>query len=42
WGETGPYKGLWYASEAFVRYKTLNVVINKEGLPKSIAEKLGL
>lgn len=42
WGETGPYKGLWYASEAFVRYKTLNVVINKEGLPKPIAEKLGL
>src|SRR5690606_10590869 len=23
WGETGPYKGLWYASDSFVRYKTM-------------------
>ena len=42
WGETGPYKGLWYASEAFVRYKTTNVVINKAGLPKAIAAKLNV
>ena len=40
WGETGPYKGLWYASEAFLRYKTMSVVINKNALPKSIASKL--
>ena len=25
-GETGPYNGLWYASDAFVRYKTMSVV----------------
>lgn len=42
WGETGPYKGLWYASEAFVKYKTTNVTINKNGLPKAIAEKVNL
>ena len=42
WGETGPYNGLWYASEAFVRYKTTNVTVNKEGLPKKIANKLNL
>ncbi|HTN68162.1 MAG TPA: C1 family peptidase [Dysgonamonadaceae bacterium] len=42
WGEAGPYNGIWYASEAFVRYKTTNIVINKEGLPKSIANKLNL
>ena len=42
WGETGPYKGLWYASEAFVRYKTTNVMLNKKGLPKAIGEKLNL
>ncbi len=42
WGETGPYKGLWYASEAFVRYKTTNVMLNKKGLPKAIAEKINL
>ena len=27
WGETGKYKGVWYASDAFVRYKTLNIVV---------------
>ena len=42
WGETGPYKGIWYASEAFVRFKTTSVTLNKEGLPKAIAKKLNL
>lgn len=42
WGETGKYKGIWYASEAFVQYKTMSIVINKESLPKAIKNKLGL
>ena len=42
WGETGKYKGIWYASDAFVRYKTLNVVVHKDALPKSIKKKLGI
>lgn len=42
WGETGPYKGLWYVSEAFVRFKTMNAVIHKDALPKSIAKKAKL
>ena len=42
WGETGKYKGLWYASEAFVKYKTISVVVNKESLPKDITKKLNL
>ncbi len=42
WGETGPYKGLWYASFPFVKYKTLSIVLNKKALPISIAKKLGL
>ena len=42
WGETGKYKGVWYASDAFVRYKTLNVVVHKDALPKHIAKKLGI
>ena len=42
WGETGPYKGLWYASEAFVKFKTTNVTINKAGLPAAIATKLNV
>jgi hypothetical protein len=42
WGETGAYKGIWYASEAFVKYKTMSIVINRGALPKYIAGKLGL
>ncbi len=42
WGETGPYKGLWYASYPFVRYKTLSVVLHKDAIPAAIARKLKL
>ena len=42
WGEAGKYKGVWYASDAFVRYKTLNIVVHKDALPKDIAKKLGI
>lgn len=42
WGKTGPYEGIWYASEAFVKYKTLSIVLNKAGLEKETAKKLGL
>lgn len=42
WGKTGPYEGIWYASEAFVKYKTLSIVLNKAGLQKNVAKKIGL
>ena len=42
WGEAGKYKGLWYASKAFVRYKTMNIIVHKDALPKEIAKKLGI
>ena len=42
WGETGKYKGIWYASEPFVRAKTLNIVVHKDALPKDIKKKLGI
>ena len=42
WGKAGKYEGLWYASKAFVRYKTMNIVVNKNALPKEIAKKLGI
>lgn len=42
WGETGPYKGLWYASDPFVRYKTMSIVLHRDAIPASIAKKLGL
>ena len=42
WGESGKYKGIWYASETFVKFKTLNIVVHKDALPKDIAKKLGI
>ena len=42
WGDAGKYKGIWYASDAFVRYKTLNIVVHKDALPKDIKKKLGI
>ena len=42
WGVTGAYDGVWYMSEAFVKGKTLNFVVNKKALPKDIAKKLGI
>ncbi len=40
WGEAGTYKGIWYVSEAFVKYKTISLVVNKEAVPKDIAGKV--
>ena len=42
WGEAGTYKGIWYASKAFVRHKTMNIVVHKDAIPEAIAKKLGL
>ncbi len=42
WGDSGKYHGIWYASKSFVRYKTMNIVVNKKALPKAIADKLGV
>ncbi len=42
WGEYGPYKGMFYATKAFVAYKTMNIVIHKDAIPAKIAKKLGI
>jgi len=42
WGTDNKYKGTWYASEAFVAYKTMNILINKEAIPADIRKKMGL
>ncbi len=42
WGTESKYKGIWYASEAFVAYKTMNIVLHKDALPKTIQSKLGI
>lgn len=42
WGEYGPYKGFWYVSKPYIAYKTMNIVINKNAIPKDIRKKLGI
>lgn len=42
WGKSGKYEGIWYASKAFVRYKTMNIIVHKDALPKDIKKKLGI
>ncbi len=42
WGETGEYKGIWYMSENYVKGKTLNILVNKNAVPKDILKKIGL
>jgi aminopeptidase C len=42
WGVTGKYDGIWYVSDSFVRYKTLNILVHKDALPKAIKTKLGI
>ena len=42
WGDYGTYHGMFYASKAFVRYKTMNIVVHKDAIPDAIKAKLGL
>jgi len=42
WGETGSYKGHWYASEAFVKYKTMSILVHKNAIPAAIRQKLNI
>lgn len=42
WTADGIYGGYFYASEAFVRYKTTNIMLHKGGVPSAIARKVGL
>ncbi len=40
WGTDNKYKGTWYVSKAFAAYKTMNILINRNAIPKSISKKL--
>ena len=42
WGKTNQCDGYFYASEAFVKYKTINILVHKDALPKKIRKKLGI
>ena len=41
WGTMrSDYKGIWYVSEAFMRYKTNDILVHKNAIPKDIRKKL--
>jgi len=43
WSEKGnDYAGYFYASETFVRLKTMDYMIHKDALPKDIRKKLDI
>ena len=42
WGDAGKYKGIWYASKPFIAYKTMNILVHKDAVPKATLKKLGL
>jgi len=42
WNTDNKYKGYFYASKAFIRYKTMSIVVHKDALPKDIKKKLNI
>lgn len=42
WGDYGKYHGVFYASKPYCAYKTMNILVNKNAIPKQIRKKLGL
>lgn len=40
WGISNDYKGYMYMSKEFVKYKTTDIMVHKDGLPKNISQKL--
>lgn len=41
WTAKGIYKGYFYASETFVRYKTMDIMVNRNAIPASLRKKMG-
>lgn len=42
WGDYNEYDGYFYASKPYVNYKTMSVMVHKDGVPQKIREKLKL
>ncbi|MFT4753095.1 MAG: bleomycin hydrolase [Salibacteraceae bacterium] len=42
WGTKNNSDGYFFASEAYVKYKTMNILVHKEGIPKGLKKKLGI
>ncbi|MDL2230289.1 C1 family peptidase [Alistipes sp. OttesenSCG-928-L06] len=42
WGLSNLYGGYFYVSPAFINYKTMSLMVHKNGIPKDLRDKLGL
>ncbi|HSO87522.1 MAG TPA: C1 family peptidase [Draconibacterium sp.] len=42
WGDYNEYNGYFYASKPYVNYKTMSIMVHKDGVPQHIKEKLKL
>ncbi|GBU07021.1 aminopeptidase [Bacteroidales bacterium] len=42
WGIENTYRGTWYASDTFVKYKTISIMLHKDALSKELRKKLKL
>ncbi len=43
WGtRRSDYKGIWYVSRAFMQYKTNDILVHKDAIPKDLRKKLGI
>ena len=42
WNKYNKFGGYFYASEPFTKYKTMNIIVHKNAIPKDIRKKLGI
>lgn len=42
WNEYNKFGGYFYASKPFVAFKTMNIIVHKNAIPKAIKKKLGI
>jgi bleomycin hydrolase len=42
WGESNDHKGYLYVSKNYVRYKSIAILMHKDGVPKDIRKKLDI
>ena len=42
WGDKNDYKGYIYVTRSYVRYKTIGILLHKNGVPNPLREKMGI
>lgn len=42
WGNSGPYHGIYFASQAYVRYKSVDILLHRDAIPSSISKHLSI